>query len=560
MNSAFMTRGKGLIQQAPVWIGFILGIWLVILRPLGPQLALVPGDLGDARFNNYLLEHFFRFISGFTPDYWNAPFFFPFQRTMAFSDNLLGSAPFYALFRWAGLDVTTAFQGWFILGNCLNYAAAAFVLWRLKFKPLAVGAGAFFFAFGLPLLAQENHPQLLYRFCIPLACISLWRFFQTPRLRTLVALGVWLVWQFYLTIYMGVFLLFLLVALTLLLPFCVPAKTFWQRLALWPRQLIKSWTQAHLTGRLLTLAALAVLALGFAALILPYYRVSIIYSFSRGWEEVSDMLPRLQSYILADHSQVWPTSSISAGLTLRHEHQLFPGLAVLLLVLIGIIGRFQTENRRPAWLHLWTALLLFTFTLDIDGFSLYHLIWQIPGLNSIRSVTRIMLVMMWPLSFFAAWAVDGFIQQFKQRRQWMQIGVYLIIGLLVAESVFYSHYTYNKASALARLDDLRQQIPAAVPADPILFVASDPQEANGGKDIDAMLLAQELGWPTINGYSGNFPPGYRSPERCEQLPQNIKSYMEFAGIRDASFYLQIMKRVVPVGFEDCDPTWWEKMP
>src|SRR5512137_326545 len=102
------SRSKTLISQAPVWIAFILGLGLVILRPLGSQLAFVPGDLGDARFNNYVLEHFYRFITGLTGDYWNAPFFFPFQRTMAFSDNLLGSAPFYALFRWAGLDMATA--------------------------------------------------------------------------------------------------------------------------------------------------------------------------------------------------------------------------------------------------------------------------------------------------------------------------------------------------------------------------------------------------------------------------------------------------------------------
>ena len=75
-----------------------------------------------------------------------------------------------------------------------------------------------------------------------------------------------------------------------------------------------------------------------------------------------------------------------------------------------------------------------------------------------------------------------------------------------------------------------------------------------------MLVAQDLGWPTLNGYSGNFPPGYGFADSCRQLPQRIKNYMDFTGITNQSFYLELMKRTVPIGFSDCDPTWWERMP
>jgi len=560
MDSKITRLSRAVINQAPVWVLFILGMWLVIIRPLGAQLALVPGDLGDARFNNYVLEQFFRWASGLTRDYWNATFYYPFQWTMAFSDNLLGSAPFYALFRWANLDQMSAFQGWYILGCCLNFAAAGIVLGRLKLKPLAVGAGAFFFTFGLPMLAQENHAQLLYHFCIPLACFSLWKFYQAPGLKWLAALAFWTVWQFYLTIYMGVFLLFLLAAFFILLPFWTPGQTFWQRLTAWPRCLIKAWLHANRTGRILAITAMVVLGLGLAGLLWPYFHVYRLYHFSRGWAEVSSMLPRLQSYLLADRSQIWPTASIASNLSLRHEHQLFPGLAVLVLVLAGIAGRFQTENRRLAWLHLGAALVLVILTLDIQGFSFYQWVWRIPGLNSIRSVTRIMLVVMWPLSVFIAWAVDGFIQQFSQQRRWMQAAVYLVIGLLVVESVFYNHKTYAKADSQARLDSLRQQIPESLPANPILFVGVSQQDSNPAREIDAMLLAQDLGWPVINGYSGNYPPGYNSPQSCKELPQLIKNYTDKNRTPSPTFNLELMKRVVPLGFDDCDPTGLGKTP
>lgn len=142
----------------------------------------------------------------------------------------------------------------------------------------------------------------------------------------------------------------------------------------------------------------------------------------------------------------------------------------------------------------------------------------------------------------------------------MQVAVYLIAGFLVVESVFYTHATYIKADAQARLADLRRLIPATVPANPILYVANNQEEPFYEREIDAMLLSQELGWPTLNGYSGNVPPGYTQANSCKILPERIKSYMEFARISSPSFYLGIINRAVPIGFTDCDPTWWEEMP
>jgi hypothetical protein len=550
-----------IIYFAPVWILLILGMWLVVIQPLGLHLTRLPGDLGDTRFNNYILEHFFRWATGQIKDYWNAPFFFPYQQTIAFSDNLLGSAPIYAMFRLLGLDRETAFQFWYILGYLLNFGAASYVLWKINLKPLAVGAGAFLFSFGLPLLAQENHVQLLYRFCIPLACLMLWQFFHTPKLRTLVYLCFWVVWQFYLTIYMGFFLVFLLGILFILSPFFIPEKTIFQRIMAWSRRLIEAWSQSNLPSRLVALSSGIALLLCGVALFLPYYQVHHNFGFYRSWAEVSAMLPRWQSYLLSDNSRLWRSQAdIFSELPLRHEHQLFPGYSVLIYVFVGVVGRFKTENRRLAWLNLSAALVFIVLTLEINGFSLYWWIWHIPGMNSIRAVTRSMLVVMWPLALFAAWTIDGFMHWSKLQSRGWQLATYLLVGLLAAESIFYNHTTFTKADAQARLEDLRQLIPAEKPSNPILFVASNPKEPFWAEEIDAMLLAQELGWATLNGYSGNNPPGYKSAEGCEQLPARIKNYMDYARIEDSNYYLDIVKRVVALGFVDCDLSWWEKMP
>ena len=142
------TALKKILTLAPIVLLFLVGMGWVVLRPLGPNLALIPGDLGDARFNNYVLEHFFQWLSGHVESYWDAPFFYPFQQVTAFSDNLLGSVIFYVPWRALGFDRETAFQLWIIIGYVLNYLSAAWVLRKMNFKPVASGLGAFFSRLG----------------------------------------------------------------------------------------------------------------------------------------------------------------------------------------------------------------------------------------------------------------------------------------------------------------------------------------------------------------------------------------------------------------------------
>ena len=78
---------------------FLVFLYFIVIRPLGYDLSFVPGDLGDSRFNMYVLEHFYRYIGGVQKDFWSAPFFYPFPYTMAFSENHIGTGIIYSFFR-----------------------------------------------------------------------------------------------------------------------------------------------------------------------------------------------------------------------------------------------------------------------------------------------------------------------------------------------------------------------------------------------------------------------------------------------------------------------------
>jgi hypothetical protein len=545
-------------KESIVWAIFLFGIWLVVMKPMGHSFLLVPGDLGDARFNNYILEHFFRWISGLDSEYWTAPFFYPYHNTIAFSDNLLGSVIFYTIFRWFGFSRVTSYQGWYITAFFFNYSSAYYVLSRLKFNPLAVASGSFFFTFGLPLLAQEEHSQLVFRFCIPIACYLLWLFYLDPRLTRLVSLFFCVIWQLYLSIYLGIFLTLLLAVFV----FVLTVQASSHKLALWPRKFRKAWLSSSISARLFFPIALIVLSVCTIFLIRPYYEVYKEYGFSRDWSLVASMLPNFQSYIIADHSQLWEpiTTGLFMNMKMRHEHQLFPGLSILILGIAGVFYRFQSKKRGFAWLHFWATIVIMLLTMSFNGFSFYWFLWHIPGINSIRAVTRIQLVLMWPLAVFIAWTLNSYFHDLKTKSNISKTLIFLMIGLVMAEPVFFEHTTFSKVKAQLRLTKLADQIPSSIPENPILFVAQKPDEAYYISELDAMFLSQDLGWSTLNGYSGNFPSGYLRAKSCLQVPQRIFSYMAHKGITAESFYLDMIKRVVPLGFTDCNPDWWQKMP
>ena len=537
-----------------IWLMLLVGLWLVVVQVMGFDFTRIPGGLADARFNNYILEHDYRWILGLDKDYWNARFFFPFPQTIAFSDNLLGSSPFYFIFRYLGFSRESAFQGWYVLGFILNYVASAYALLKSKFISLAAAFGAFFFTFGLPLLGQETHPQLLYRFAVPLTCLLLFDFFKTPQLRTLSALTIMFVWQFYLGIYNGFFLLLLILVLAVLLLISTIKKRKGNCAFCWPQKLLHAWSKALLLERILSLIVIIGSFFSLYVLLNHYYKVSILYGFSRNWNEIANLLPRWQSYFLAENAYLWKFSSnFALNLPMRHEHQLFIGLASLLLVILGILWRPNSENKRLACINLTSIIILMTLTLYFQGFSLYKFVWLIPGINSIRAVTRIGLVLMWPLAFFLTYVVDALVLLPYHYSTFLRCVAYALMLLQVVEVGSFTHVTYSKLAAQERIEQLRLQIPvSSLPEKPILFVASREDEPWYATEIDAMLLSQTLSWPTLNGYSGNFPPGYGPPtDGCSNLPERINSYIKFSKLSGETFYNSIIDRVVKVGLDDC---------
>ena len=257
MNQKLLNK----LQCWPYLLGLVLGLYFMILNVTGIDFCYLPGDLGDGRFNTYILEHAHQYFSGNLDSFWSAPFMHPEKEIITFSDNLLGTAPLYSIFRVFGADIFTAFQLWFVLIAILNYSTGyLFLNWLLKNRYAAV-LGAFVFAFSLALQSQIAHAQTFPRFFIPLAIWMSLLFMQELKPKFFFLTLFFTVMQFYSGIYLGFMLTIPLIFLFLII-LIKKRKELFQHLKQW------KWI-------LKILVAISINALLLQVLMTPYYNRSI---------------------------------------------------------------------------------------------------------------------------------------------------------------------------------------------------------------------------------------------------------------------------------------------
>jgi hypothetical protein len=540
-------------------MAFVFAFMLIPISHLD-ALVLMPGDIGDARLNNYFLENVFQFFVGGSNSLWHLPFFFPFPYVLGFSDNLFGSAPVYVLARLFNAGTDTAYQIWFLFGYLANFTAAYYALRRLNGSVIGATVGALIFAFALPTSAHAGHAQLHYRFGLPMSVVFFADFLTKKTWRDFLIAGGWLVWQFYAGVYIGFF--------TLLLLFTMFSTYVGHALITSRATIVNilkdhslSWSvQSRYEKTIFFVSSIFLLVL-LLLLFYPYIQASLLYDAKRSWGEIAIMLPRPQSYFLSDASFLWgkADAKIFAEIPMRHEHQMFIGMGPLVLALIGFLIGSREKNDAVFTLMAGMLGIAIVLTLYVGGFSLWYLLHKLPLVSAIRAMTRIDQAFLFPAAYFAAVAIDNFRIRY---RQGTKVVLVLILPALIAEAAMTSMHSSVKDSWRQRFSTLNASVPVNLPDNSILFFAQR-QGPPFADDLDAMWVSLHHRKKTLNGYSGFWPPNYdyEFGSDCAQIPRRAVSYLEFSReLGELITYRELMSRVVPVGFKNCDPSWWQDMP
>lgn len=483
----------------------IVGTYLVPIGILESDFSKIPGDLGDARFNNYILEHGHQFLKGEVDSYWEAPFMFPYKKSITFSDNLLGSLPIYSAWRFLGFDRETAFQWWILTIFIFNFLAALWVLQKWSQNYILASVGAYIFAFSIMLVGNIYNVQTLPRFILPFLFYWLWRFLKEEKTKYFVGLALGLVYQFYCGIYLGFLALYVLAFFTISL--LLVSKDF--------RISMQTLTSKKFIIEILLTAFVSIFALG--VLMYPYYVHSQTYGL-RSLSEVMNTVPMLQSYFFTNSSSyTWGGLLGDHGKTINSWwcHFLFIGILPWIAVLGSTILVFRknfikTKKGKALLIFLLALILSICFSIRIGDYSLYYLVCKLPGFSAMRSVNRIINTEL----FLFILVLIFFFKELSNITKYGKYIVYILPVLVIFDNLVSPSELkrFDKSETQERVSSVRNSIfnQKDRGSEAIAYLRFNKGE--GRRDIiftnlDVMLASQDLKVPCVNAYSGSFPDG-----------------------------------------------------
>lgn len=507
----------------------------------------IPGDLGDNRLNNLILEHLYRFVSG-QGSLWEMNFFYGFPNVLAFSSNHIGAFIFYGIPRFFGFDYAHSFQIWYVCSFIFNYMAAYYSLRKLGYLRVSSALGAYIFSFSLVIYFQQGHAQLLYRFFVPLAVSYLFVFFERREIYFLLISLSMLFFQFAIEIYTGYFLFLFMILMCFNYVLICLIKLNKCEL----RRVYCNVDNRHMRFAIVLLCISSVLLFYIAY---NYYEVVKLYGFSRSGNEILDLLPRFKSYFLSDHSLIYNIenpwiSGYFSDLALPWEHQLFIGISLFVIAIysvVTIVSRNKVDMR--PLISILSLVSIFFITLYTGSNSIYLYISQLPGVNAIRGVGRYILVGLFFFSVLGSSLTDRISKSFNGYGTTKFLLIALMFLFVFIESTLVKQPGFTLNENYERISTLQKKVPKTQDNSVLVFKVDNE---NIPDKIDVMWVANNLNLKTLNGYSGNVPPvDFNLVSECKEIPKLLSKLVD-SPIYNGPSYNDLLNRIVPVGYDDCD--------
>lgn len=482
------------------WTLWLVGLAVAFHPALLSGFGELQINLGDPRLVQYVLEHSWRWLAGHPGHeaFWSPPVFYPAANVGAYTDTLVGSAPVYWLLRALSLEAGPAYQLWMMACLSLDFLAAWLLLRRaLGLGPWAAATGAFLFGFGVNRLANFNSPQLFPLYFGVLALYGGLRALEPDqssgrRRAWLALLFAGLCLQAWSTFYPTFFLGLVLVVATL-------------------AGLLFRESRTRLLG--LVRAHPIALALGFAACALglwPLARAHLAAAEELGlrhWNEVALSLPNWGSWLFpGERNLVYGSLSDSQLFTFTtapSQHSNGVGFLTLALALFGL---WQGRRRASVRVASVTLLVLLLLSTRLGDLALWRLLYEgLPGARAIRYVARIGMY----LPLVAGLGLALALEAAGRRSAWLA----LALGALCLGEQLHR----LPARSEAEYTDAVRRVAARVDPECDAFVLTTRPRAGEHypgvrprlTQVFAMWVGLEARKPTLNGFYGNAPRGWR---------------------------------------------------
>ena len=465
----------------------------VLTLPLALHPArTLPSDLGDTLLTTWIVSWDADRLRHGLRGLWDAPIFYPYRGTLAFSETLLGVAVFVAPVYWVTGDPVLTYNTAFLLSFAIAGVGMYLLARELTGSRGAAFAAGMYYAFGPLRMSQISHIQMVATGWIPFALWGLHRYFSTRQFRWLAVFAASWVLQTLSNTYAGYFIA-LPIALVVL-DGVLHAKEGRGRVL------------AHLCAAVL-LAGLALAPAGLA-----YYRARTINHQVRGVDEIVANSADLRAFVVGkDTVGIWRW--LPTAVSIDPEKELFPGLFALCLAAIGIYAAIrERERRRTAVLYLVIAIAAIALSLGphvrIWGLTVTEhgpyswLLAFVPGMDGMRVPARFAIVAIAAISVLVAVGVDWMLAHAAPAAR-MLISI-ACVAMVVADG-WTAPITTVRYSARGRPEDravaswLADREPGA-----LLHLPVRPPTGEQMLDYQFMTLAHRH--PIVNGYSGYATP------------------------------------------------------
>jgi hypothetical protein len=306
--------------------------------------------------------------------------FWPLADTLAFSDALIGYAPFGMV--GSGVEAAIArYDLLFLLAYALAFAGAYLLARELGLGRGAAAIAGTAFAFAPFRLEQDGHLHVISSGGIPLALAAGVHGYRLAQPGWVLAGWALACWQLSLGFTLGLPFAYLLAAIAL-----VAAIVWWRR------------GRPGLDRRLLVVTAVGVIAFGATAVALsrPYLRVRDDHpGAARGAADVAAFSGPPTVFLTApEENFIWGpvTAPIRERLDNVPEKTLFGGLAITLLAIAGALGGPFPRTLRIGLVAAAISISILALGFREEGGLLwpYRLLYEgLPGFDGIRAPGRL---------------------------------------------------------------------------------------------------------------------------------------------------------------------------
>jgi hypothetical protein len=488
------------------------------------QEGMLLGDSGDPRFIGSILEHWFQVLRGRRP--WHSPgFYYPTPGVLGFSDGLVLYVPIYALARMAGADPYLALTQTQLVLPIISYVGL-FVFFTKILRLDVLGAGL------LSLTGTLTENYLGYRFfpqnhaicLLPLALLLIGSAMQKPlggsQARRLASgfLGGLIAGSLALTSFATFWLTGVLLGIFGLALASLAGVAVW----VFRSQEIRADVHQIACNAVADRGPLIAIAIGLACGIIPALMVylPVAANHQSAWREGFRNLVEWRLSLL-DVRVASPGALLD--LLARRLLPVCQGAAVALALVVLVVVAFARQVSGGVRLLAVAALLSIVVALmamyRFGQSSLWLVLELFPGGIAVSDPRRFGFVIHMASVVAMAGVAAWLIRQDGHRARLLLVAFYGMIALIAYDGwrhIGRSIQNLPQADYFTFVD-----APYARSGECQSFFLG----AEGAKDqltrlgnlwplfnLDAVYLSYRLELPTLNGYSGHFPPGWELRE------------------------------------------------